>query len=78
MIRKICKYVIFKPTFLDILTDENNKDNFLYQQDLHLDIKNYFVNYCRVKSYEGSLLNLYTEIKTFLDSAKSSLKQSKS
>ena len=69
--------LIFKPTFLDILTDDNNEDYKRDKQDLQLDIKNYFVNYGRVKSYEGSLLNLYTEIKKFLDGAKSSLKQSK-
>ena len=70
MIRKICKYVIFKPTFLDILTEENKTKD---KQELQLDIKNYFVNYGRVKSYEGTLLNLYIDIKTFLNSTKSSL-----
>ena len=70
MIRKICKYVIFKPTFLDILTEENNEKE---KQELQLDIKNYFVNYGRVKSYEGSLKNLYIDIKNFLERTDKSL-----
>ena len=73
VIRKICKYVIFKPTFLDILSSENEENDY---QHLQLDIKNYFVNYGRVKSYEGSLVDLYKDIKKFLNSAQSSLKQS--
>ena len=72
VIRKISKYIIFKPTFLDILSqDKHDKD----YQELQLDIKNYFVNYGRIKSYEGSLVDLYKDIRRFLQSAQSSSKQ---
>ena len=63
LIRKICKYVIFKPTFIDILSLE---DSLKDRQHRELDIKNYFVNYGRVKSFEGKLTDLYNEIKNFL------------
>jgi serine/threonine protein kinase len=66
LIRKICKYVIFKPTFLDILSKETEEKS---TQQLQLDIKNYFVNYGRVKTYEGSLMDLYNQIKTHLNSS---------
>lgn len=65
VIRKICKYIIFKPTFLDILSQDNEEKTIL---QLQLDIKNYFVNYGRIKSYEGSVMELYKDIKKFLDS----------
>lgn len=63
VIRKICKYVIFKPTFLDILSLDKEKKT---HQELQLDIKNFFVNYGRVESYEGNLIDLYNDIKKFL------------
>lgn len=65
VIRKICKYVVFKPTFLDILSE--NKEEKDYQQ-LQLDIKNYFVNYGIIKSYEGNLMDLYKNIEKKLNS----------
>ena len=64
VIRKICKYVIFKPTFLDILSLDKEKKT---HQELQLDIKNFFVNYGRVESYEGNLIDLYNDIKKFLE-----------
>lgn len=63
VIRKITKYVIFKPTFIDILSNENVRD-----ESKELTIKNFFVNYGMVKSFDGKLKTLYSDIKNFLDS----------
>ena len=61
IIRKITKYIIFKPTFLDLLSEEDE-----VSENKQLDIKNFFVNYGRVKNYEGKLSVLYNQIKNFL------------
>lgn len=63
IIRKISKYVIFKPTFIDLLSlDYEDKT----KSQTELDIRNYLVNYCMVDSYEGKLSTLYKEIKSFI------------
>ena len=64
MIRKVTKYIIFNHSLIDILSknyniDTKNKDS--------LTIKNYMVNYGRVKEFKGCITTLYTDIKTFIE-----------
>ena len=63
IIRKISKYVIFKPSFIDLLSlDYEHKT----KTQAELDIRNYLINYCMVDSYEGKLSTLYQNIKSFI------------
>jgi len=67
IIRKISKYVVYKPTFYDMISDEPDVDK-KSQAEKELDIKNYLVNYGMIDSYDGPLDELYKEVKTFLNS----------
>lgn len=63
IIRKITKYVIFKPTFIDLLSvDYEDKS----KNEMEVDIRNYLVNYCMVTSFEGKLSTLYREVRSFI------------
>ena len=61
MIRKVTKYIVFNSSFLDILTADPTSD------DREITVKNFFVNYGRVKSFKGDINALYKDIKTFID-----------
>lgn len=67
IIRKITKYVIFKPSFIDLLSidyeDKSKNEN-------EVDIRNYLVNYCMVTSFEGKLSTLYSEVRSFISEQK--------
>jgi serine/threonine protein kinase len=63
---KVCKYFLYKPSFLDIITEEENSKK--ANDQISLEFINYFYNYSKLKDYRGSLKDLYSKIKTFLDS----------
>lgn len=65
IIRKITKYVIFKPTFIDLLSLEYTPKS---KNENEIELRNFFVNYCRVNKYEGKLSILYKDIKSFISS----------
>ena len=60
IIRKISRYIIFKPCFLDFLTTDYQEKS---KNKKELDVRNYLSNYCNVNSYKGSLHELYSNIK---------------
>lgn len=64
MIRKVTKYIIFNHSLIDILSNNYNVDT--KNKDC-LTIKNYLVNYGRVKEFKGCITTLYTDIKTFIE-----------
>lgn len=67
IIRKVTKYVVFRFTFLDLLSNDIEQD-----ANKELNVKNFLVNYGIMKSYKGKLSSLYSDIKTFINE---SLKQ---
>ena len=62
IIRKVTKYVVFRFTFLDLLSVDNTND-----QNKELTVKNFLVNYGIMKSYKGKMSSLYSDIKTFIN-----------
>ena len=62
IIRKVCKYIVYKPSFLDLLNEESEErteDEKLY------DVKTYLINYGNISNYEGDIFDLYKEIRQF-------------
>ena len=58
----VTKYVVFKPTFLEYLSEDYISKN---EKMKDLDIRNYFINYCNISvNYKGTMRDLYNQIKT--------------
>jgi hypothetical protein len=64
IIRKVTKYVVFRFTFLDLMSKDFEDD-----ENKELNVKNFLVNYGTMKSYKGKMSTLYSDIKTFIHEA---------
>lgn len=60
VIRNVCKYVVYKPLFLDLLNDE---DEFNDTDEDEFDVKVFLTNYGNINSYEGTVKDLYDLIR---------------
>jgi len=63
IIKKICKYIFFRPTLLEYLDREEGIEKKRYEEK-ELDVKIFLYNYGNMEmSYEGTMEDLYLQIK---------------
>lgn len=61
ILKDVVNYSVFKPTFLEYLSDDYTKKN---EKLRDLDVRNYFMNYCNLNfDYKGTMENLYNQVK---------------
>ena len=68
LVEKVIPFLRSEKTTVSMNLSPEGQNVLVAPEKLLLDIKNYFVNYGRVKSYEGSLMGLYKDIEKYLDS----------
>jgi hypothetical protein len=61
MLKDVLKYVIFRPTLLEFMSDDYEEKD---QRFKNLDIRKFFMNYCNLRmDYFGTMKDLYLQIK---------------